>query len=216
MRHALFMLLTLAACTRQTAEERKKKYTETLETELKAAQSSYALFAALKQGIGADVRACESKDLAQRRAFRLSMAHLELLNGAPHKDGVLVVDLPAPDGFDNLRGFPPRLVEPRDLSDDELAKLVKDLRAAHAAMANADGFYVQRVDAYVPPALRAQGFQPGSVTGRVFAFDGQGQPQCFLSYEASGASDAGVDLAEKELRLSLRRAFQEHLRLPVD
>lgn len=213
-RAVLLLVLAAASCAKPSVEERKKKYAETLEKELQAAQSSYALFAALKQGIGAEVRECESKDLAVRRAYRLSMAHLELLNGAPHKEGVLVVDLPAPDGFDNLRGFPPRLVEPRDVSDDELAKLVKELRTAHAAMANADGFYVQRVDSYVPPALRAQGFQPGTMSGRFFAFDGQGKPVCQLGFEASGSSDAGVDLAAKELRLSLRRVFRETLGVP--
>lgn len=214
MRRALFLLLLCAACTKATPEERKKKYAETLERELQAASSSYELFSLLRQGLAAEVPECTAEQLAQKRTFRLSMAHLELLNGAPHEKGVLVVELPAPDGFDNLRGFPPRLVQPTDVSEAELEKLVKELRAAHAALKNADGFLVQRVDSYTPPVLRTQGFLPGSLSGRVFAFDGQGKPVCLVPYEANGASDAGVDLAMKDLDLSLRRAFRERLGVP--
>lgn len=208
----LVTLLFVSACTR-SPEERAQRAAKTLQTELDAAASSYALFERLKQGLGTETRECKSSEQLPT-TYRLSMAHLELLNGAPHKGGVLVVELPAPDGFDNLRGFPPRLIEPRDVSDAELDKLVRELRAAHAALKSADGFLVQRVDSYVPPVLRTRGFEPGMLTGRVIAFDGQGKALCHVPYEASGGSDAGVDLAAAELNRALRAAFRERLGVP--
>jgi hypothetical protein len=205
VKRVLLVVVLAAGCTR-SPEERKKTYVETLQKELQDASSSYALFATLKQGLGAlDTPQCPAETKFPR--LRLSMAHLELLNGAPHQDGVLVVDLPCPDGFDNVRGFPPRLVEPRDVSEAELATVVKELRAAHLALKNADGFLVQRVDSVVAPSLRAQGFLPAVITGRVVVFDSNGKPQCQVPFEATGASDAGVEVARHELDLQLRREF---------
>ncbi|MFT3706119.1 MAG: hypothetical protein QM817_00495 [Archangium sp.] len=197
MRYALVAVL-LAACSK-TADERKKHYVEVVQREIDDASFSYSRFVLLKQGLAVETPECTDSTKFPT-TFRLSMAHLELLNGAPHKDGVLVVDLPAPDGFDNLRGFPPKSIEPKDVSPAELDKLVRELRAADGALKNADGFLVQRVDEYVAPRRE---------TGRIVVFDGAGKPTCHVPYSAVDESDAGVSLT-----LELRRAFRERLGVP--